>query len=228
MKEKFADVFVLLDGGITQAEFRQIRTFLSTLVNQLNFSPSTYRLGLAQYGQDIKVDFLFKDHQTNKDLLTAVKNAQQRKLQPNEPRNLGKALQYAYKNFFTPEAGSRNDQSFRQYLVVLTGKDSDDPVYKEARRLQSAGITMISFSVGALIKDLGVLSTRAYSYPSLSSVVPNLKAILEKQAEVMPVTDGELSAALNSGPRWDPEFEAPPSRTYLVLPLLFLSRLQSG
>ncbi|CAF89812.1 unnamed protein product [Tetraodon nigroviridis] len=176
LKEKFADVFILLDGGITQAEFRQIRTFLGSLVNQLNFSPSTYRLGLAQYGQDIKVDFLFKDHQTNKDLLTAVKNAQQRKLQPNEPRNLGKALQYAYKNFFTPEAGSRNDQSFRQYLVVLTGKDADDPVYEEAH-CKAANIADIVFiidesgSIGS--SDFQLVRTFLHSLVSGLEVSPN-------------------------------------------------------
>lgn len=221
-----------MDGGITQVEFQQVRAFLSRLVNQLSFSPSTYRLGLAQYGQDVKVEFLFKDHPTNKDILSTLKNVRQRKLQPNEPRNLGSALRYAYKNFFTAEAGSRNDQSFRQYLVVLTGKDSDDPIYKEARRLQSAGITMISFSAGALVKDLGVLSTRAYSYTSLSSVVPNLKTILEKREEVMPVTDGEVSAVLNSGPRRVRvralHLNLRPLPPELLIYYLFLSRLQSG
>lgn len=181
---------------MTAPEFQQVRTFLTRLVNQLNFSNSTYRLGLAQYGQDIKVEFLFKDYQSREDIRNAIKRFRQDRLQPSEPRNLGNALSYAQKNLFTAEAGSRNDQSFRQYLVVLTGKDSDDPVYQEARRLQSAGIIMVSFSAGALIKDQRVISTQAYFYPSLISGVPNLKTILEKQEEVLPVTDGEVS-------RWD-------------------------
>lgn len=204
LKETFADVFILVDSGMTPAEFQQIRGLLTRLVNQINFSASTYRLGLAQYGQDIKVEFLFKTYQTREDVLNAIKRLRQRRLQPSEARNLGSALRYVYKNVFTAEAGSRTDQSFRQYLVVLTGKDSDDPVYKEARLLKSAGIIMVSFSAGAPIKDLGVLSTRSFSYPSVSNAVPNLKTILEKQEEVMPVTDGEkVSAALNPGPRWD-------------------------
>lgn len=261
LKEKFADVFILVDSGMTPAEFQQVRGFLTRLVNQINFSPSTYRLGLAQYGQDIKVEFLFNTSKTREDVINAIKRFRLRKLQPNEARNLGSALRYAYKNVFTAEAGSRNDQSFRQYLVVLTGKDSDDPVYKEARLLQSAGITMISFSAGATIKDLDILSTRSYSYPSVSSAVPNLKTILEKREEGMPVTDGEkffaalLSAVLQYtgttlgprfhhvgtvlgprlnhvgttlGPRWEPgyELEGPPSRTCLILPLVYFQIAQ--
>lgn len=185
---------------MTPPEFQLVRGFLTRLVNQLNFSASTYRLGLAQYGQDIKVEFLFKTHKSREDILNAIKRFRLRRAQPNEARNLGNALYYAHKNLFTAEAGSRNEQSFRQYLVVLTGKDSDDPVYKEARLLQSAGIIMVSFSAGALIKDQQVISTRSYSYTSLSNGVPNLKTILEKQEEVMPVTDGEVSPKTMTGP----------------------------
>lgn len=178
---------------MTPPEFQQVRTFLTRLVNQLNFSNSTYRLGLAQYGQDIKVEFLFKDYQSREDIRNAIKRFRQDRLQPSEARNLGNALSYAQKNLFTAEAGSRNDQSFRQYLVILTGKDSNDSVYQEARQLQSAGIIMVSSSTAA---PRQAPSTTGVFSPPVHSSVPNLKAILEKQEEVMPVTDGEVS-------RWD-------------------------
>lgn len=191
LKEKFADVFFLVDSGLTLPEFQQVRNTLTKLVNQINFSTSTYRLGLAQYGQNIDVKFLFNAHQTKEELLKAIKGLNYRRLQPNETRNLGRALRYALKNIFTAEAGSRADQSFRQYLVVVSGKDSDDPVYKEARLLKSAGIYMISFSAGASMKELNLISSPQYSYQSISSATPNLRMILEKNQEVMDVTDGE-------------------------------------
>lgn len=191
MKEKFADVFFLVDSGLTAPELGQLKSTLTRLVNQLNFSASTYRLGLAQYGQNIDVKFIFNTHQTKDELLKAIKAVNYRRLPPNEVRNLGSALRYAYKNIFTTEAGSRTDQSFRQYLVVVSGKDSDDPVYKEARLLKSAGIHMISFSAGASMKELRLLSSPKYSYQSVGNAVPNLRMILEKKQEVMEVTDGE-------------------------------------
>lgn len=180
-----------MDSGLTSPELQQVKSTLIRLVNQMNFSTSTYRLGLAQYGQNIDVKFLFNTHQTKEELVKAIKGVTHRRLQPNEVRNLGSALLYAYKNFFTAAAGSRTEQSFRQYLVIVSGKDSDDPVYKEARLLKSAGIHMISFSAGASMKELNLLSSPKYSYHSVSSAVPNLRMILEKKQEVMEVTDGE-------------------------------------
>lgn len=191
MKEKFADIFFLVDIGLTSPELQQVKTTLIRLVNQMNFSASTYRLGLAQYGQNVDVKFLFNAHQTKEEVVKAIKAVNSRRLQPNEVRNLGNALLYAHKNFFTAEAGSRTDQSFRQYLVIVSGKDSDDPVYKEARLLKSAGIVMISFSAGASMKELNVLSSPKYSYKSITNAMPILRMILEKKQELMEVTDGE-------------------------------------
>lgn len=191
MKEKFADIFFLVDSGLTPPEFQQVKTTILRLVNQMNFSASTYRLGLAQYGQNTDVKFLFNAHQTKEELTKAIKAVNYRRLQPNEGRNLGSALHYVLQKVFTAEAGSRTDQSFRQYLVVVSGKDSDDPIYKEARLLKSAGIHMISFSAGASLKELNLLSSPRYSYQSVSNAVPNLRMILEKKQEVMEVTDGE-------------------------------------
>ncbi|XP_011603520.2 collagen alpha-6(VI) chain isoform X2 [Takifugu rubripes] len=189
LKEKFADIFFLVDSGLNPTDFQQVKTTLSRLVNQMNFNAYTYRLGLAQYGQNIDVKFLFNTHQTKEELLKAIKAVNNRRLQPNEVHNLGSALQYVYKNLFTAEAGSRTDQSFRQYLVVVSGKDSNDPFYKEARLLKSAGIYIITFSAGASMKELSVLSSPRYSYQSISNALPNLKTILEKKQEVMEVTD---------------------------------------
>ncbi|KAF3839027.1 hypothetical protein F7725_017744 [Dissostichus mawsoni] len=51
LAERFADIFFLVDSGVTAAEFQQIRSILTRLANQLNIGASAYRLGWAQYGQ---------------------------------------------------------------------------------------------------------------------------------------------------------------------------------
>lgn len=176
---------------MTAAEFQQLRVLLTRLVNQLNFSASTYRLGLAQYGQDIKDEFLFSTYQTKEQLLTAIKRLRQRTLKPNEPRNLGKAMNYVYTKIFNGDAGSRIDQGYRQYLVILSGKDSDDPIYKEARLLKSAGIIVMAFSLGASMKELKLVANPQYIYQTMSNAVPSLKVAFERQEEVVTLTDGE-------------------------------------
>ncbi|XP_074510381.1 collagen alpha-6(VI) chain isoform X4 [Sebastes fasciatus] len=194
LAEKFADIFFLVDRGLTVPEFQQIRGILNKMVNQLNMSASTYRLGLAQYGQDVKVEFLLNAYQTKNQTLAGVKSVRQRRLQTNEPRNLGGALQYARTHFFTSEAGSRADQGYRQYLVVMSGKDSDDQVYRESRLIKSSGVTVVGMSLGASMQEMRVIATAPYSYQSIGNTVTILKDILVKQ-EAQTALTGDCKAA---------------------------------
>ncbi|XP_054477460.1 collagen alpha-6(VI) chain isoform X2 [Anoplopoma fimbria] len=193
LAENFADIFFLVDSGISQPDFQQVRTLLTRLANQLNIRASAYRLGLAQYGQGMKVEFLLNAHQNKEETQNAVKRFRQRKLQTNEPRQLGNALKYASTHFFTSEAGSRADQGYRQFLVVISGKDSDDPVYKESRVIKSSGVTVVGLSLGATMQEMRVVATAPYIYQSISSV-PALRAIFETEVAETILT-GECKAA---------------------------------
>ncbi|KAM9806315.1 collagen alpha-6(VI) chain isoform 1-T1 [Syngnathus typhle] len=182
LSEKFSDIFILVDSGLNQDEFQQVRTFLLRLTNLLNFGISAHRLGLAQYGQDTKVEFRLITHQTKEDLNAAVRRFRLRKLQPNEPRNLGAALEYAGSNFFTSQAGSRTEQGFRQFLVVLSGKESDDQVYKQSRLLKAQGIKVVAVRVGASLPHLkDVAFGPSVEYQSSGNPLPSLKTTFEDQ-----------------------------------------------
>ncbi|XP_026172742.1 collagen alpha-6(VI) chain-like isoform X2 [Mastacembelus armatus] len=194
LAEKFADIFFLVDSGLSTAEFQQVRSILVRLANQLNIGASAYRLGLAQYGQDTKVEFLLNAYQTKEETQAAVKRFRQRRLQPSEPRNLGIALQYASTNLFTREAGSRADLGFQQYLVVLSGKDSDDPVYKSSRLVKSEGITVVGVGLGGSMNEIRLIATSPYVFDSVFNIVPSLKAIVEREEEQTALT-GDCKAA---------------------------------
>lgn len=192
LAEKFADIFFLVDSGVSVAEFQQVRSVLTRLANQLNIGASAYRLGLAQYAQDIKVEFLLNAHQTKEESQNAVRRFRQRRPQPNEPRNLGSALQYASTHFFTSEAGSRADLGYRQYLVVLSGKDSDDPVYRESRLIKSSGVTVVGMSLGASMAEMRLIATAPHVYQSISTAVPTLRAIFETEEVEATLTGGNV------------------------------------
>lgn len=194
MAEKFSDIFFLVDSGVTQSDFQQIRTVLTRLVNQMNIGVSAHRLGLAQYGREVKLEFNLNTYQTKEDTQNAIKRFRQRRLQPNEPRNLGVALRNATYDFFTSEAGSRADQGYRQYLIVLSGKNSDDLLYREVRLIKSSGVTVIGMSLGASMDEMRLIATSGYSYSwSVASAVQNLKTILEETEEKINTTSGEIS-----------------------------------
>ncbi|XP_028436030.1 collagen alpha-6(VI) chain isoform X2 [Perca flavescens] len=188
LAETFADIFFLVDSGVTALEFNQIRTLLARLSNQMNIGASAYRLGLAQYGQEVKVEFLLNTHQTKEETQKAVKNFRQRKLQPNEPRKLGSALQYASTHFFTKEAGSRANEGYREFLVVISGKDSDDPVYKESRLIKTSGVTVVGLSLGASEQEMRVIATDPYSYKFITNIVPTLRTTFENEEKQLTQT----------------------------------------
>ncbi|XP_044062815.1 collagen alpha-6(VI) chain-like [Siniperca chuatsi] len=163
--DRFADVFFLVDNGMSQGLFSVFRSDLVKVINQMNVGASTYRVGLAQYGQDTNVEFFLNAYQTKQETLVGVKRFRLRP-ESNEPRNLGSALEYASTRFFSKETGGRAHLGSRQFLVVLSAKDSDDPVSKAARKIKSEGITIIGMSAGATMDVIDRFASPGYAFDS--------------------------------------------------------------
>ncbi|XP_067456428.1 collagen alpha-6(VI) chain-like isoform X1 [Thunnus thynnus] len=180
LAERFADIFFLVDSGIAQGQFSQFKTELNKLINQLNVRASTYRIGLAQYGQDTKVEFLLNAFQTKQETLAGVKRFRLHPPQPNEPRYLDRALESAKTIFFTSEAGGRAEKGFRQFLVVVSGKASRDRVSTVAREIKLAGVTVIGMSAGALMDEIRLLSDQ-YAFDSVRVTLLKDIFMTEKQ-----------------------------------------------
>ncbi|XP_075993570.1 collagen alpha-6(VI) chain [Genypterus blacodes] len=197
LKKKFADIHFLMDGGLSGAEFGQMKSLLVRLTNQLNLiGVSGYQFGMAQYGHDVKVDFPLKAFQNKKDMQGGLRTWRQRRLQDKEPRNLGVALEYASNHFFTKEAGGRADHGSREFLVVVSGRNSSDDVSKASRLLKSQGITVMGMALGdtqSSMTDLRRIATAPYLYQA-TNIVPDLKAVFEKEEQDVAVI-GECKTA---------------------------------
>ncbi|XP_042345729.1 collagen alpha-6(VI) chain-like [Plectropomus leopardus] len=165
LADKYADVFFLVDSGIAPGKLSMFKNDLIKLINQLNVDQTTYRIGLAQYGEDTRVEFLLKTHETKKEAQDAVRAFRLRP-QPNQPRYLGSALQYANTHFFSTAAGGRAHQGSRQFLVVVSGKSSDDPVSRVAQNVKSEGVTIIGMDAGAGMDALDLFVSSGYAFNS--------------------------------------------------------------
>ncbi|KAM4600729.1 collagen alpha-6(VI) chain-like isoform 2-T2 [Polymixia lowei] len=186
--QKFADIVFLFDSSMTATDFNQARNLLLKLVNQLNVGASAHRFGLVQFGQDIKVEFLLNAHRTKEETLVGVRRFRQRRVQPNEPRNLGNALEYAATRLFTSEAGSREDQGFHQFLVVVSGGDSTDDVFRTSRLVKDEGVTVVGIGLGsATVNEMKVVATSPYIYQT-ASIAPALKTVFETEEELTILT----------------------------------------
>ncbi|XP_035862083.1 collagen alpha-3(VI) chain-like [Sander lucioperca] len=183
LAERFADIFFLVDSGIVQGQFVSFTNDLLKLIDQINAGASTYRVGVAQYGQDTQVEFLLNAHQTRQQLQSAVSGFRLRP-QPNQPHNLGRALQMANTRFFTSEAGGRAHLGARQFLVVVSGRDSDDPVYKDAQMIKSAGVTVVGMSAGASIDALQRFVSSGYAFDSPKVLILKDSILTEKKDDI--------------------------------------------
>lgn len=172
-----------------QADYLLVRTLLMRLVNQLNPSTKTMRLGLAQFAQDTKVEFFLNTHNTKEEYLAALRKFRL-PLRPNRSRHLGDALEYARAHFFTTASGGRNEQGYRQFLVTVTGGDSKDNVMKVARTIKSEGTTIVSIGLGeSTLPELKLMATSPFFYQT-TNIASVLKTVFETE-EVVPVTDGK-------------------------------------
>ncbi|KAJ3598257.1 hypothetical protein NHX12_001768 [Muraenolepis orangiensis] len=195
LAQKFSDIYFLVDSGLTPSDFQQIRSMLVRLVNQLNVGPSAHRIGLAQYAKDTKVEFNLDQLKTKEEMLAAVRRLRAPRGQANAQRNLGGALTYAAANFFTAETGSRDEQGFRQFLVVVSGANSSDSIYRPARLVKSEGVTVMAVGLGSTtMTEMKAVATGPYVYQSATDIVPMLKTAFETEEEPVSVVEDCVAA----------------------------------
>ncbi|KAM9723783.1 LOW QUALITY PROTEIN: collagen alpha-6(VI) chain-like [Menidia menidia] len=189
LADRFADLFFLVDGSLPPKQFNLFRNELLRLIDQTEVGESAYRVGLAQYGQDIQVGFYLNTHATKAQTLKAVKGF---KLQAGSGQsdNLGRALQLA-PSYFHMDVGGRAHLGARQYLVVVTGKDSEAPLVPIARRVKASGITVVGMSPTLSEEALRRFATDEYVYTNLK--VSLLRDVFTSavgfQSEVQTVTE---------------------------------------
>uniref|UniRef100_A0AAV2ME79 non-specific serine/threonine protein kinase n=1 Tax=Knipowitschia caucasica TaxID=637954 RepID=A0AAV2ME79_KNICA len=194
LSEKFADIFFLVDSGLSAQEFQQVRGLMNRLLTSLPVATAAHRVGVAQYGSSVKVEFLLNTTQTKEQTLNDVRRIRTRKLQPNEQRNLGAALEYAAQHFFTPAAGGRAALGYRQFLVVVSGTASADSVYRASRLLRSSGVSVVGLSQGAPLSELKVIASPQQVYQLQPNLATNLMTLFKTQ-EVDSAVIGDCSSA---------------------------------
>ncbi|KAL7886996.1 hypothetical protein AOLI_G00047170 [Acnodon oligacanthus] len=147
---KFADVFVLVDSSIQQTD--ELRKFLMGLINQLNVSTKSNRMALAQFSEDVSVEFLFNAYKNKNEVVTLIRKLN---LQSTGQRNLGKAMDFVRTRLLNADSGSRISQGFKQYLLVVSRGESDDTqsdVIRAARDMKSEGVTVVNVDLSKKVE----------------------------------------------------------------------------
>uniref|UniRef100_A0A667Z7S4 VWFA domain-containing protein n=1 Tax=Myripristis murdjan TaxID=586833 RepID=A0A667Z7S4_9TELE len=146
-QEAVADIVFLVDGSwsIGTKNFEQVRQFLYTLVNSFDVGPNHVRIGLVQYSNTPRTEFLLNTYQSKEDILQYISNLPYK----GGGTQTGLGLDFMLTEHFVEGAGSRARYGVPQIAVVITDGQSQDNVEPHAQQLKSRGI--ILYAIG--IKD---------------------------------------------------------------------------
>ncbi|XP_076827632.1 collagen alpha-6(VI) chain isoform X2 [Brachyhypopomus gauderio] len=156
---KLSDVFVLVDSSAEQLQ--QVTQILIRLATQLNVGSASNRMALAQFSEDVSVEFLFNAYKTRNEALALIRKFQIRST--GEPRKLGKAMDYIRGQILNTTSGSRIAHGYKQYLLVLSSGESIDSTARAVRTLQKEGVTIINVDLRKEITTTEIVLPRTSS-----------------------------------------------------------------
>ncbi|XP_069472084.1 collagen alpha-3(VI) chain [Ambystoma mexicanum] len=147
------DILFLLDGSANMVgSFMTVRDFVAKVIEDLNVGPDATRVAVAQYSDNVKVEFKFDTYSSEQDVLNSVRRM---KLKTGRVLNTGAALEYVQRNLFTRDGGSRIEDGVPQLLVLLSAGRSRDSVDQGAAQLRQSGV--LTFAIKAKNADTNEL-----------------------------------------------------------------------
>lgn len=193
-----------MDGSTKPEQLQRIRSILLYLANQLNVNIDSNRMGLAQFSDDVKVEFLLNSYKTKEDILAHLNRFRLNSggaLKGVGTRRVGAALEYTRTHLLTAAAGARLYPGFRQYLVLMMSGKSDDSVYRPSRALKDHGINVITLGFRHTDPlEMQFIATESSMYKTVGQNVvqtaQEIKAIIETK-DTLSVEDGKLFYMLN-------------------------------
>ncbi|XP_026563430.1 collagen alpha-3(VI) chain [Pseudonaja textilis] len=177
--ENKIDILFLIDGSSNVAgQFPTIREFLLQIISDLNVGPDTIRVAVAQFSDNVNVEFNF-DTPSKIEILQKVRKM---RMKGGKLLNIGAALDYAVKNIFVRHAGSRIEEGVPQFLVLLVAGTSDDTVDESADTVIRTGV--ITFVIQTKTSDPAELERIVYA-PQFILKVDTLSQIGDIQHEIV-------------------------------------------
>uniref|UniRef100_A0A3B5AQI3 Collagen alpha-6(VI) chain-like n=1 Tax=Stegastes partitus TaxID=144197 RepID=A0A3B5AQI3_9TELE len=171
LADKFKDMFFLVDSSMTQEKFALFRTdFIKMIASERNnIGPSANRVGLAQFTQDVRLEFRLNSFKTKQEMMPPARRFRLRP-QLDQQGNVSAAMEEARARFFSAEAGGRAELGSQQFLVVVLAEDppKSDPVYSIAEKLKLDGVIIVGMSAGASLDALDRFSTKSYAFDSIN------------------------------------------------------------
>ncbi|KFP56336.1 Vitrin, partial [Cariama cristata] len=139
------DLSFLMDGSwsIGKRRFQLQKQFLGNVAQALGIGSAGPLMGIVQYGDDPSTEFNLKTYTNSKDLRNAIEKI----LQKGGLSNVGKALSFVNKNFFSDANGNRGGAP--NVVVVMVDGWPTDRVEEASRLARESGINIFFVTIEA-------------------------------------------------------------------------------
>ncbi|XP_072365905.1 collagen alpha-6(VI) chain-like [Scyliorhinus torazame] len=159
--EDAADVVFLVEGTQDIQEFKQIQNFMMGITAELNIGLHKNRIGFAQFGRDIKTEFLLKQNANKKDVWNYIKSSS---FQGGASLDIRRAIDYLKTTQFIPSAGSRKNEDIPQIAVVITKASSQADVKSHSQVLIKDGVIVVSITISDIVQQQIGLNSSSYPF----------------------------------------------------------------
>ncbi|KAJ8412772.1 hypothetical protein AAFF_G00117230 [Aldrovandia affinis] len=137
------DIALLMDGSwsIGKRRFKIQKDFLVEVSQVINVGLAGPMMGIIQYGDDVVTEISLKAHSSSKDLKPAIDKI----VQKGGLSNVGKALHYINKHYFSDANGNRGGAP--NVVVVLVDGWPTDRVEEASRLARESGINIFFVTI---------------------------------------------------------------------------------
>ncbi|XP_042531422.1 vitrin [Dipodomys spectabilis] len=143
------DLSFLIDGSssIGKRRFRIQKQFLADVAQALDIGPAGPLMGVVQYGDNPATQFNLKTHMNSQDLKTAIEKITQR----GGLSNVGRAISFVTKNFFSNANGNRGGAP--NVVVAMVDGWPTDKVEESSRLARESGINIFFITIEGAVEN---------------------------------------------------------------------------
>ncbi|KAJ7322545.1 hypothetical protein JRQ81_018832 [Phrynocephalus forsythii] len=194
-----ADIVLLIDSSNTlgRRAFSTMKMFVNRMINSLTIGPNKYRVALAQYSDDLFVEFHLDDFKAKSPMLNHIKKKLAFK---GGSLRTGNAIQKVHEIFFKNSTEDKN-----RIVVAVTSGISEDDVERPTKLLQQEGVKIIALGMqAASSQELQSIATDPFYYMfeapkdflAFSQNMSNtIESVIAMNKEVIPTTPPVMASS---------------------------------
>ncbi|XP_006882418.1 PREDICTED: vitrin [Elephantulus edwardii] len=143
------DLSFIIDGSssLGKRRFRIQKQFLADVAQALDIGPAGPLMGVVQYGDNPATQFNLKTHMNSRDVKAAIEKMTLR----GGVSNVGRALSFVVKNFFSKASGNRH--GVPNVAVVIVDGWPTDKVEEAARFARESGINVFFITIEGAVEN---------------------------------------------------------------------------